>query len=185
MAYNINDYEPVENRLAEFWKDYPNGRIATQLVYQDETRFIVRSEVYRDATDAYPAATGYAEERVDPNPKRVNFASALENCETSSLGRSLANFVYATKGKRPSREEMEKVQRMTRVDNGVAITPGPASMLKAALAAWHTDAKVRKGFVEQTLGRQVGSLDELTPEEIETVKAALEQRITQEAPFTE
>jgi hypothetical protein len=33
----------------------------------------------------------------------------LENCETSAIGRALANAGYASKGKRPSREEMSKV----------------------------------------------------------------------------
>jgi hypothetical protein len=33
----------------------------------------------------------------------------LENCETSAIGRALANAGYAPKGKRPSREEMTKV----------------------------------------------------------------------------
>jgi hypothetical protein len=33
----------------------------------------------------------------------------LENCETSAIGRALANAGYAAKGKRPSREEMSKV----------------------------------------------------------------------------
>jgi arylamine N-acetyltransferase len=33
----------------------------------------------------------------------------LENCETSAIGRALANAGYAPKGKRPSREEMSKV----------------------------------------------------------------------------
>ncbi|MBV5280514.1 MAG: hypothetical protein J0651_04550 [Actinobacteria bacterium] len=36
-------------------------------------------------------------------------ATALENCETSAIGRALANAGYAPKGKRPSREEMSKV----------------------------------------------------------------------------
>jgi len=38
-----------------------------------------------------------------------NSTSALENCETSAIGRALANAGYATKGKRASREEMGKV----------------------------------------------------------------------------
>ena len=33
----------------------------------------------------------------------------MENCETSAIGRALANAGYAPKGKRPSREEMSKV----------------------------------------------------------------------------
>jgi hypothetical protein len=40
----------------------------------------------------------------------ANQSSALENCETSAIGRALANAGYSG-NKRTSREEMEKVQR--------------------------------------------------------------------------
>ena len=60
-------------------------------------------------TDAAPAATGYAHESV--TSRGVNLTSALENCETSAIGRALANLGYAPKGKRPSREEMAKANR--------------------------------------------------------------------------
>jgi len=52
-------------------------------------------------------SAGYAEETV--TSRGVNQTSALENCETSAIGRALANAGYAPKGKRPSREEMTKV----------------------------------------------------------------------------
>jgi hypothetical protein len=54
-----------------------------------------------------PWTTGLAEETVQG--RGVNATSALENCETSAIGRALANAGYATKGKRASREEMSKV----------------------------------------------------------------------------
>jgi hypothetical protein len=107
--FNLDEYETVESRLAKFWADHPNGRIATKLEYRDERSFIVYSEIYFDKDDINPTATGYAEEIVGASP--VNRTSALENCETSSLGRSLANCNYAAQGKRPSREELEKVER--------------------------------------------------------------------------
>lgn len=107
--FDLETYETVESRLAKFWKDHPNGRIATKLEYRDERSFIVYSEIYFDKDDINPTATGYAEEIVGASP--VNRTSALENCETSSLGRSLANCNYASMGKRASREEMEKVER--------------------------------------------------------------------------
>jgi len=182
MAFNLQDYEPVENRLAEFWSLYPEGRVATELVYHDETRFIVRAEIYRNAFDEKPTATGYAEERVDPNPKRVNFASALENCETSSLGRALANFTFATKGKRPSREEMEKVARMT--ERPTVINPALED-LKLRLAGYSSDGSVRKAIVTSAVTREIGSLMELTDEEIKAVESALKERLAGEAPFTD
>jgi hypothetical protein len=54
-------------------------------------------------------ASGYAEEIVGASP--VNRTSALENGETSAIGRALANCGFASEGKRPSRSEMEKVER--------------------------------------------------------------------------
>jgi hypothetical protein len=38
--------------------------------------------------------------------------SFIENCETSSLGRCLSNMGLAKQGARPSREEMQKVERL-------------------------------------------------------------------------
>jgi hypothetical protein len=106
-VFNLEDYETVEERLAKFWKDHPEGRIETKLIVNTPTQYIVWSAIYRDSADVQPWATGLAEETVQG--RGVNATSALENCETSSLGRSLANAGYATKGKRASREEMTKV----------------------------------------------------------------------------
>jgi CBS domain-containing protein len=105
--FNLEDYETVEERLTKFWKDQPDGRINTTLLEANTTRFIVRAEIFRTEVDPHPWATGIAEETVQG--RGVNATSALENCETSAIGRALANAGYATKGKRASREEMTKV----------------------------------------------------------------------------
>jgi hypothetical protein len=105
--FNLADYEPVEVRLEKFIKDYPSFRIATELEVVEATRYIVKAYLFKDAGDGVAWATGYAEETV--SSRGVNQTSALENCETSAIGRALANAGYAPKGKRPSREEMTKV----------------------------------------------------------------------------
>ncbi len=105
--FNLADYEPVEVRLEKFIKDYPAFRIATELEVVEATRYIVKAYLFKDASDSVAWATGYAEETV--TSRGVNQTSALENCETSAIGRALANAGYAPKGKRPSREEMSKV----------------------------------------------------------------------------
>jgi hypothetical protein len=107
FMFNLADYEPVEVRLEKFIKDYPAFRISTELEVVEATRYIVKAYLFKDATDGVAWATGYAEETV--TTRGVNQTSALENCETSAIGRALANAGYAPKGKRPSREEMSKV----------------------------------------------------------------------------
>jgi hypothetical protein len=106
--FNLEDYETVEERLVKFWKDHPDGRIDTTLVESTLQRFIVKASVFRTEVDAQAWTTGFAEETV--STRGVNSTSALENCETSAIGRALANAGYVTKGKRPSREEMAKVK---------------------------------------------------------------------------
>ena len=105
--FNLADYEPVEVRLEKFIKDYPDFRISTELEVVEATRYIVKAYLFKTSQDSIAWATGYAEETV--SSRGVNQTSALENCETSAIGRALANAGYAPKGKRPSREEMSKV----------------------------------------------------------------------------
>ena len=105
--FNLEDYETVEERLVKFWKDHPDGQIHTRIIEHTSSRFIVEASIYRTEADPRPWTTGLAEETVQG--RGVNATSALENCETSAIGRALANAGYATKGKRASREEMTKV----------------------------------------------------------------------------
>ena len=105
--FNLEDYETVEERLIKFWKEHPDGRIATKLLDFSSGRYIVQAFIYRTEVDQHAWSTGLAEETI--SGRGVNATSALENCETSAIGRALASAGYATKGKRPSREEMAKV----------------------------------------------------------------------------
>jgi hypothetical protein len=116
--FNLADYETVEVRLEKFIKDYPDFRIATELEVVERDRYIVKAYLFKTALDSVSWATGYAEEKI--TDRGVNSTSALENCETSAIGRALANAGYAAKGKRPSREEMSKVVAQKPVKPAVA-----------------------------------------------------------------
>jgi hypothetical protein len=111
MGFNLDDYEPVAARHARWLADHPNGRTITHMISAPGADIcVIRAELW---LEDICIATGYAEEVRGAG--NVNRTSHVENCETSSVGRALANAGYAGSdvNKRPSREEMSKVQRMS------------------------------------------------------------------------
>ncbi len=126
MGFNLDDYEPVQSRFARFI-DWANGQehfyavVSEMLSAPGAEICVFKTSIL---CDGVVIATGHAEEvRGQGN---VNRTSHVENCETSSLGRCLSNFpVHNFAGsdytKRPSREEMSKVQRTS---NGPAVERG-------------------------------------------------------------
>jgi hypothetical protein len=111
---SIEDYEPVASRLARFWEKHPEGRVITKLITFEGDRVIVQADIYVDREDDRPVATDFAEEIRGSN--NVNKTSHVENACTSAIGRALADCDFASSTdwtKRPSREEMSKVERMS------------------------------------------------------------------------
>jgi len=112
--FNLDEYELVEDRIRAFYADYPDGRIVTMEMTPEQDRakgyWVVRAEIYVDHDDQHarcPKSTGWAFEI--EGTAGANRFSALENAETSAIGRALANADYA-KGKRPSQTEMAMVK---------------------------------------------------------------------------
>lgn len=111
-SFDLQNYVDVQERINRFWSEYQNGRIDTNLMSPpddfSQCRYVAR--IYKDAVDAFPSATGWAFEVAGSS--RANTTSHEENCETSAIGRALANMGYAkNRDERPSRQEMEKVVR--------------------------------------------------------------------------
>ncbi|HET9986446.1 MAG TPA: hypothetical protein VFQ38_22905 [Longimicrobiales bacterium] len=105
---NLQDYVEVADRVRAFHGKYPRGSIQTEMVHLEDDMVVFRASVFRDPTDPHPT-TGWAYERRGSSP--VNETRFVENCETSAVGRALANLNFAG-SRRPSREEMAKVMRM-------------------------------------------------------------------------
>ena len=109
--FNLNEYEMVEDRLKLFWADYPQGRIETNVVHitDDGTSVTIKAEIFTDVKEVLPISTGIAQETKGQGGP-VNKDAWAENCETSAIGRALANWKYqGSNKKRPSAEEMSKV----------------------------------------------------------------------------
>jgi hypothetical protein len=133
VGFNLDDYEPVQSRFARFI-DWANGQehfyavVSEMLSAPGAEICVFKTSIL---CDGVVIATGHAEEvRGQGN---VNRTSHVENCETSSLGRCLSNFpVHNFAGsdytKRPSREEMSKVQRQS-TSNGPAVERGTDSRM--------------------------------------------------------
>ena len=109
--FNLENYETVEERLKVFWKENPEGRIFTEVVHEtdDGSCVTIRAFIYKNENDTNPISTGIAQETKGQGGF-ANTDAWVENCETSAIGRALANWKYQGSNKpRPSAEEMSKV----------------------------------------------------------------------------
>lgn len=85
------EYSTVALRVKEFREKYKQDfSIITELVDRDEQTVVMKASI---SQGDIVVATGYAEERRDAS--MINKTSALENCETSAIGRALAAFGMA------------------------------------------------------------------------------------------
>jgi hypothetical protein len=113
--FNLENYETVEDRLKVFWKENPEGRIFTEVVHETEdgSCVTIRAFVYKNEGDSNPISTGIAQETKGQGGF-ANTDAWVENCETSAIGRALANWKYQGSNKpRPSQQEMSKVVKST------------------------------------------------------------------------
>lgn len=122
--FNLDDYVQVNDRIVKFWDKYPNGGVVTECLQVNDHVVLFKAEVYahhdRPLAGQVPLGTGHAEEvRITEadiaKDKRKqyepNATSAVENCETSAVGRALANAGFEVSKSVASRQEMEKVAR--------------------------------------------------------------------------
>ena len=112
------EYLTVAYRIKQFRVDHPDWQIHTDIIEMDEDRVVVRAEICDSAS--VTIATGHAEEK--RSSSQINQTSALENCESSAVGRALAfagyggseiasadevqNAIYQQENKNPRVEKM-------------------------------------------------------------------------------
>ena len=180
MAFDLSNYETVESRLARFWEQYPDGRVETILMNYDGDSCIVRTIIWKHRDDANPSATGYAHEI--HTDRGVNMTSFVENAESSSIGRCLANMNFAKQGARPSREEMQKVERLTPADSretpvhtprGAFATPKQLGYIKKLAKDAGLDDLRLLELIQRTLNSDEAVLELLKSHEASAVIEAL------------
>ena len=107
--FNLSEYETVDSRIHQFYESFKDGRIVTEmeLIDMEKGHCIFKAYIYKDSVRTMADATGYADGfRKD---RGVDAQFWINNAETSSIGRALANLGLSAKGKRPSAEEMAQV----------------------------------------------------------------------------
>jgi hypothetical protein len=102
--YNLEEYVTVAERVDKFYERYPKGSIQTEIVKEENEYITIKAFAYKDNEDQHPS-TGHAREKQGAG--FVNSLSHVENCETSAVGRALANLAIESKKHIRSKDEME------------------------------------------------------------------------------
>ncbi|HEX2091015.1 MAG TPA: hypothetical protein VHG28_01385 [Longimicrobiaceae bacterium] len=107
----LESYATVQERVVEFYRDHPDGSIRTFAVKMDGPEVVFEARVYRTPEEAAMGiyTSGWAREVEGKSPS--GRGSHLESCESSAIGRALANLGYSAGTKGPSRAEVLKVAR--------------------------------------------------------------------------
>jgi hypothetical protein len=166
MAQKKNDflaeYEQVKDRLPLFFDLHPEARLTSELVWvaEDGSAVITLTKIYRNLEEQIagcPFVTGLAREE-----SGGMISAFVENAETSSIGRALANRnIYGAKGRRtgnrPSREEMESVESqktlsdVARAENLREVPPEDYSEFEEVIAPPKRSAPPRRTGRSQTM----------------------------------
>jgi len=156
--FNLENYETVEDRLKKYWEENPQGRICTDVVHitEDGTCVTIKAEIYvwHEDVGLYCVSTGIAQE----TKGQGGFANAdawMENCETSAIGRALANWKYQGSNKpRPSREEMSKSAPKVEVEKKPVSKPTAAETkaMEEVVDSWLPKTK------SKNVGEQLNTL---------------------------
>jgi hypothetical protein len=148
----LENYEPVAVRLDRWLKDHPNTQVLTEMLTAPGADVCVMRATL--IVDGEAVSTGHAEEV--RNAGNVNRTSHVENCETSAIGRALANAGAAGSSleSRPSREEMTKVYNrptpapvQRKDDAGNALPLQIKGTQHGPIPQWALDAAAEQGIV--------------------------------------
>lgn len=109
-AINIKGklYVQVSERILFFNETYPNGSITTELLSPYDSDLIVMKTTVKPISSEIQAFTGHSQAKVGDG--YINKTSALENCETSAVGRALAMMGIGVIESIASVDEINKAQ---------------------------------------------------------------------------
>jgi len=151
--FDLESYEDVNSRIKRFRETHLSGRIETHIVdiNIEKGYVLIEAMVYREHEDLVPAAVDYAYEM--RSDRGVNRDFWVENAVTSAVGRAIGLLMPSEK--RPTKQDMEKVERLSHV---------PAQPDPWAHFTVTTEAAEPVGNVLQLVSEQLGAeIVETTP----------------------
>lgn len=161
------EYATVASRVEIFRKHFPLYSITTELIADDEQRVVMKAEIKDE--NGRILADGYSEEIRGEG--LINTTSAIENCQTSAIGRALAAFGLIG-GEYASSFEVENAISQQNTSNSTNNTSKPSSinykdliiqennkLKQANLSVYMQDDMLivqGKSFGQQSLLKQLG-----------------------------
>ena len=162
MSVNIHgkQYRTVAERINLFYERFGkmHTQIITEIVKDDGNIIQVKATInVDDRTDSKNAVsllgTGYAEE--DRSKGRINSTSALENCETSAIGRALASIglggeEYASANEVENARYQQEQKKIT-VNDGSQFDQTQKKPNQDLVEALENDKPILNGTVDQAM----------------------------------
>jgi hypothetical protein len=175
MAFNLSDYQSVQERIEIFWRLWPEGRIFNDLVRADEKEIIIKCSVWKNANQQLPDATDFAQEPITATG--INATSAVENCTTSATGRalSLLGGELSPSKKRASTAEMSKRGRILLANAQHAFNEDDLDELREL----YTEAK--ESAVDPVIVQQILTLGSQTSQKLKNSPVGKEETTREQA----
>lgn len=127
ISIHGKEYQTVALRVQKFRDTHPDLSLITEIVARDDECVVMKAKI-GDAQGRL-LATGHAEEK--RSASQINRTSALENAETSAIGRALASFGFGGTEFATANEVQNAIQQQEATDGPVKV-PGIAK-IKARL----------------------------------------------------
>ena len=176
MKIHDKDYVPVVERVKAFRRVYPTGSVMVDILEHDPQAGYVLMKAtvgYTEVDGTFvELAHGHAIEKRDKS--QINRDNYIENCETSCVGRAMANAGFGLKGDIASANEMLNVEKAKRDSYA---TKEQKEYITRVLSS---------GLLEKFLAKQeIKSIDELSYAVAESEIERLSKKIADKAKASE
>ena len=158
------EYKTVALRVAEFRAAHPDYTIQTELIEANDVLVIMKATI---SNCGVVIATGYAEEVRAAS--KINSTSALENAESSAVGRALAFFGLGGTEIASADEVANAIQQQN--DTGPAVLTEWAMYMELVRKHWNSLEAVRQGIATGNLSTAKEAWTELCADDEEDAKA--------------